>query len=316
MTTGFRTILLSMVVLLGACSSVPQPRSDCTQQYTFRNGLPCETFKQAHLSESYLGVTFSQRPEYSGKNDFWVLTWNGIEVTLPRTAYAHVYFFKGAEGQYSFRLATGNDFSISLLANNNDRYEDVFAVANLDDRTIETSAEGIAATRAMFGGPIRYSELMMRAYATTPADVTCCKEMYAAEMGHVVALIMKAIEGPDIVAAYEGVGRHSGWMTQSESDGRVAYALNIVPEKDAETVLHVIYDMPVQAPFQAAPFLLGSVESTAAAHPPAWLTALNRALREDANEAWLKYRDAAREAGLSPKSIQTVEKLLQASESK
>ena len=314
---GFLTTCISLGVLLCSCSTTSETRSDCEEYYRFRNGMPCEAFKQAHLSASGLNVTFSPKPKASGGNNFWVLAWNGIDVILPRTAYEHVYFFKGEDNRYNFRLVAADHFQVNLLANTNDRYEDVFAVSDLHNRTIETTAEGIAATRAMFGGAVRYSELMMRAYASTPEDITCCEKKYEQEMGTVVALIMKSIDRPDsLVAAYKGVGRHSGWITESASDGQVEYALNIVPGRDAKNVFHVIYEMSEKAPFHAVPFLVGRVESAAAAPPPGWLAALNHALQEDANEGWRRYIDAAREAGLSPKSIELVEEMLRAPETK
>ena len=303
--------------LLCACSTAPETHTGCKETYLFRNKIPCETFKQEHLSASGLDVTFTKKPKVPVGNSFWVVTWNGIDVLLPRAPYEHVVFFTDSDGGYNFRLSVGSHLQISLLSNRNDRYEDVFAVSNWHDRTTETTAEGIAATRAMFGGPIRYSELMMRAYETTPQDVTCCLDRYTEEMGLVVALIMKRIDRPDrVVAAYKGIGRHTGWMTASKSDGRVEYALNIVPEKDAKTVYHITYEMSAKAPYHDVPFLIGRVDSSAAAPSPGWVAALNWALQEDASEAWHKYIDAAREAGLSPKSIQIVEEMLQTSEIK
>ena len=307
---GFLTCCGFVFVLLYSCSTVPETDSGCKSHYTFRNGVPCETFKQEHLSESFLDVTFSPKPRASGENRFWVLAWNGIDIILPCIAYEHVYLFKGSDGEYNFRLEAGGYFQISLFANKNDRYEDVFSVYNLHDRTTETSAEGIAATKAMFGGPIRHSELMMRAYASTTKDITCCLEKAEEERGTVVALIMKSIDRPDIVAAYKGVGRHDGWITESEADGRMEYALNIVAGREAPSVFQVIYEMPAQAPWRPVPFLVGNVDRRAAAPGPGWVAALNRALRENSNEAWRGYLGAARQAGLSPKSIQIVEAML------
>ncbi len=298
-------------MLLGACSTAPETHFDCDEHYRFRNAMPCATFKQEHLSASGLDVTFSETPTVTGEHDYWVVTWNGIDVLLPHLRYEDVYLFRGTDGRYNVRLSAGDHFQINLLANQNDRYEDVFAVSTLHDRTIETTAEGIAATRAMFGGAIRYSELMMRAYAATPDHVTCCKDRYDAEMGTVVALIMKRIDGSDgVVAAYAGVGRYNGWMTASRSEGLSAYALNIVPDKDAETILHIAYEMAANAPHHTIPFLVGGGTRPAATAPPDWIETLNRALQEDSDNAWRSYMDAAVKAGLSPKSIQMVEQML------
>ena len=299
-------------VLLGACATTPETRSGCEETYTFRNGIPCETFMQEHLSAGGLDVTFSKEPDLSGGNDFCVFTWNGIDVILPRIAYKHVYLFKGSDGAYNFRLDAGEHFRISLLADKNDRYEDVFAVYHLHDRTTQTSAEGIASTTAMFGGPIRYSELMMRAYATTPDDITCCRDRFEEEMGTVVALIMKSIDGPDnIVAAYNGVGRYNGWITEGQRDSRPVYSLNIIPDGDTNNIYSLLYEMSEEAPFHAIPFLVGRADRVDAAPAPGWLAALNFALQKDSDDAWRDYIDAAQEAGLSPKSIEVVEKMLQ-----
>lgn len=303
-------ICVFVCLLFGNCAPAPRLCTDCSESYTFRNGMPCTRFMQEHLSDGFLGVTFSQRPAVSAGKNFWILTWNGIEVPLPRTAYEHVFFFKGSAGGYNVHLTAGDHFQISLIENRNELYADVFAVANPHDRSSETTMEGIAATKALFGGAVRFSELMMLAYASTPEEITCCKATHAEEMRTVVALIMKRIDRPDIVAVYKGVGRHSGWITASASGDQMEYALNIVPEKDAAKVFHIIYEMPAKTPFHDIPFLVGSAGRSVAAPPPGWVAALNLALQEDSNEAWRRYIDAAGAANLNPASIHRVEDML------
>lgn len=289
-----------------SCSKSAVLHSQCKTHYAFRNGVPCKTFKQEHLSADFLDVTFTERPKASRDNDFWVFTWNGIDVILPPVAFEHVFLSKDSGGRYFIHLAAGDDIRISLLANKNDKYEDVFAVSDIGEPGMITTAEGIAATKAMYGGAVRFSELMIRAYESTPEEITCCAEKAEKEMGTAVALIMKAIDGPDIVAAHEGIGRYKGWLTKSKSGGQVEYRLNILPESDVEHVYQIIYQITEKAPYHTFPYLVGTANSKEFAQPPDWIPALEAALKKDSADAWQNFLSAAEDGGISEESRSAV----------
>ncbi|WP_319522295.1 hypothetical protein [uncultured Desulfosarcina sp.] len=266
---------------------------------------------QEHLSEDFLDVTFTKRPKVSQDNNFWVFTWNGIDVILPPAAFEHIFLFKDSGGQYLLHLSAADDIRISLLANKNELFEDVFAVSEIGEPKVTTTAKGIAATEAMYGGPVRFSELMTLAYECTPKEITCCAEKGEEEMGKVVALIMKVIDGPDIVAAYKGVGRYNGWLTKSRSGGRVEYRLNILSESDEEHIYQATYQITENAPYHTFPHLVGAVDRHDAAQPPDWVPALEAALKEDSAEAWQDFLSAAEEGGISEKSRSSVRKIIE-----
>lgn len=266
---------------------------------------------QEHLSADFLNVTFTERPEVSHDNNFWVFTWNGIDVILPPAAFEHVFLFKDSDGRYLLHLAAADDIRISLLANKNDAFEDVFAVSDIGEPEMITTAEGIAATKAMYGGAVRFSELMMLAYESTPEEITCCAERGEEEMGKVVALIMKEIDEPDIVAAYKGVGRYNGWLTKSRSGGQVEYRLNILSESDEEHVYQVTYQITEKAPYHTFPYLVGEANRNNAAQPPEWIPALEAALKKDSSEAWQDFLSAAEEGGISEKSCSSVRNIIE-----
>jgi len=285
--------------------------SQCKTHYTFRDGIPCKTFMQEYLSADFLDVTFSERPEVCHDNNFWVFTWNGIDVILPPVTFEHVFLSKDLGGRYFIHLTAGNDIRISLLANKNDKFEDVFAVSDIGEPGMITTAEGIAATQAMYGGAIRFSELMMLAYESTPEEITCCAEKVDEERGKVVALIMKAIDGPDIVAAYKGVGRFNGWLTKSRSGGQVEYRLNIISKGDEEHIYQVTYQIAEKAPYHTFPYLVGAANSHDAEQPPDWVPALEAALKQDSSEAWQDFLSAAEKGGISEKSRSAVRKAIE-----
>jgi len=308
---GFLVFCLLSLILCVSCSTSSGLHSQCKAHYTFRNGIPCETFKQEHLSADFLDVTFTERPKVSRDIDFWVFTWNGIDVILPPVAFEHVFLSKDSGGRYFIHLTAGDDIRISLLVNKNDKYEDVFAVSDIGEPGMITSEEGIAATKAMYGGAVRFSELMIRAYESTPKEITCCAEKTEKETGTVVALIMKAIDGPNIVAAYKGIGRYKGWLTKSKSGGQVEYRLNILSESDEKYVYQVTYQITEAAAYQTFPLLVGTTNPHDAAQPPNWIPALEAALEEDSSEAWQNFLSAAEDGGISEKSRSAVRKFIE-----
>jgi len=308
---GFLASCLLSLILCVSCSTSSGLHSQCKTHYTFRDGIPCETFMQEHLSADFLDVTFTERPKVSSDNDFWVFTWNGIDVILPPVAFEHIFLFKDSADQYLIHLTAGDDIRISLLANTDVKYEDVFAVSDIGEPGMVTTAKGIAATKAMYGGPVRFSELMTLAYESTPEEITCCAEKGEEEMGKVVALIMKAIDGPDIVAAYKGIGRYKGWLTESRSGGQVEYRLNILSESDEKYVYQVTYQTTESAAYNTFPLLVGTANRHDAAQPPNWIPALEAALEENSSEAWQDFLSAAEDGGISEKSRSAVRKSIE-----
>jgi hypothetical protein len=59
---------------------------------------------------------------------FRAFSWNGIDIVLPPVKIEHVYLFKASDGFYNLHMAADDNFRVSLLANKNDTFEDVFAV--------------------------------------------------------------------------------------------------------------------------------------------------------------------------------------------
>lgn len=273
--------------------------SGCAPSSQFR-GLSCADFKET-LSNDNLYVTFRDMPLFSKKSTCWTLQWNGIRVFLPPSDFEQVHVKKRTDGTYDLFLKTKEGVWVSATSDENTVFTDIFAVTT-GGQTLETSTDGVALTNRIYGGPISLFELMMRAYEKTPDQITCGPESCDGDISVAIAMILKKMARRELEAAYKVGGARPGWMTESNGKPFREYELNLLgPDRDR--IVHLSYRMPEDAPFHDLPFRVAGAESVPGIDAPSWLEALNRALASPFDGEWRRYAVAARQCGISEKSI-------------
>lgn len=282
------------------CGSVTGTLAEeCKSSYMFR-GISCEEFKET-ISHESLYVTFTEKPLFSKKSKCWTLLWNGVHVLLPHVDFEDVHVKKSKNGRYELFLKTTEGIWISCFAEEDTLFKDVFAVMG-DSNKSEISADGVASTNRMYGGPVALSDLMTIAYENTPDQITCCKENYVEDISVAISMILKKMTRLELVAAFKGVGDRSGWIIESKGKQLREYELNIL-DSTQERIFYLTYRLPENGNFHDLPFRVGGAWSADGDDVPPWLEALNLALASSSDEDWRRYAVAARQIGISEKSI-------------
>lgn len=148
--------------------------------------------------------------------------------------------------------------------------------------------ENVKQTEAMYGGSVKVSDLMLLAYETTPDRLTCKEENRIKESAISVALILKTITSPGVTAAYKNVGTYDGWITKRMDENNIEYVLNIIPSYNDNQFIQITYRFPQESIYAYIPFHVGN-KNPEPDKKPAWLIALNNALKLKSNTSWEKY---------------------------
>jgi len=262
----------------------------------------CENLKKDYFSDQSFYVIFTKRPDLQNEQNHWVLCWNGIEVLIPKVLYKDIYVSINNRNEYELWLRTIDGVLISLMTDEDKEIKDVFS-QTLSSGELITSAEGVLATKDMYGGPVKISTIMMLAYESTPNLLTCSEENRIKESAIAVALILKGTASSDLTAAYRGIGSHDGWITKSKVENTIEYVLNIIPAINDNQLLYITYRIPEGSTYEYLPFWVGSKNQESNETPPNWLTTLNNALESRSNDSWQAFLSAAKQIGISEKSI-------------
>jgi hypothetical protein len=116
-------------------------------------------------------------------------------------------------------------------------------------------------------------------------------------------LILKRTASSDLNAVYRGIGSYDGWITKSKAENSIEYVLNIIPVSDDNQLLHITYRIPEESTYEYLPFYVGIKFQGSNETPPNWLTTLNNALKSSSNDSWQAFISAAKQIGISEKSI-------------
>ena len=272
---------------------------ECEDTYAFR-GISCEGFK-AEILEKGLYEVYREKPVLPPERPSLSLAWHGMDLLLPLIDVESVYVTTRRRGGYEVILKTGDGFCLTAFSMDNTIFKDIYGLSTLGG-SVETTPEGEAATTQMFGGPVAFLDLLMMAYDHTPDEITCCKKNRDADIAISVLMILKGGGPHTLVAAFEGVGKSKGLILELLGSQGHAYQLNM-PDASGAQILQVTYCFPSDSANEDLPFRVGLGKSRLYVKPPLWLAALNRALASSLDVDWKRYAVAARECGISEKSI-------------
>ncbi len=270
----------------------------------------CLLIKKKLVNKDSFNIVFTKKPSMVTSSDYWMLTWNNIDIPIPAIEYGGVYILKKKEGHHELILtAKKGALMVHLFVSSNKQMTDVFATSQVGATTSTTKSTtksstnaGTMATFNMFGGPVRHSDLLILAYNTTPAMIDC-KKMTDKDSGKLLVLILKNRQG--MVAVHKGVGIYAGWLEKRQSINKptITYGVNIVWNKTPNIFYTIKYLLPTNSSYESLPYLVGEKKLTFKTKSPRWLIALNNALQTPSIKAWKIYISAARNANISEKSI-------------
>ncbi|MFH2046517.1 MAG: hypothetical protein ABIK92_15365 [Pseudomonadota bacterium] len=268
----------------------------------------CEKLKK-ELSGQNLNIVFTEKQIIKNKQKHWVLYWHGIEVLIPQAEYKDVYVLVNKRNQYELMLRTIDNILISLMITEHKPQNDIFS-KDSGDKIPVLNIENMRQTEAMYGEPVKVSDLMLLAYETTPDQLTCKEENRIKETAIAIALILKTITSPGVTSAYKNVGTYDGWITKSEVENNIEYVLNIIPSDSDSQFLNITYKLPQESIYAYIPFHVGNKNPKPDKKPPDWLIALNNALELKTNNSWNEYTSVAKSSSISEKStLETLKNL-------
>lgn len=299
MTMNFYKVL---AIVFGMCVSLPTLANEPSDQDW---KTACEKLKSEINTNKEQDIVFSKKPDLGYSNKYWVLEWYGIGIPIPDIEYDEVYITEEANGGSElFLIDRDNKISVAIFNFENEASKDIYATSTISNPEPEASEAGIKATRKIFGGAVRRSDLSILGYETKLSDLTCDDQNALVERKRMISLILKSIARPGrLSAVHKGVGVYGGWFEKLETNNSITYAAHILQESHRDTLIQVSYTIPAHSSYLHLPYILGN-ENLSGGDMPDWLSSLNSLLSEKTAENWKRYSIQAKKANISEKSIE------------
>ncbi|WP_027362399.1 hypothetical protein [Desulfospira joergensenii] len=264
----------------------------------------CEELKSKHLTNPRVYLTFSKAPDINSSGSFWELTWNNVNIPIPKTEYTDVLASKGYRSTMDILLKTRGGIKI-LAAMLPDRpVDDIFQTESLEKLPLESSLDGQSMTRKIYGGPVRLSRINRFGFSITPDNLICDAQTHAEQAAVSIALILKNIESPGkLLSVHKLTGIYDGWMEKQFHGGNFEYTLTILSDSEKESLCQVSYMIPEKSVYKDLPYQIGRGEKRKTNRLPKWLDMFNRALKIQTKKSWKAYAREARKQGIRPESI-------------
>jgi hypothetical protein len=307
-----KTLLLSLLTLLSTSPilvCIQNSTAQVSKVNSYANDWPvrCQKLKKELAKDPLVNVIYQPRPKSSNIQSSWELTWFGKRIPIPAIQYSDVFVtYDGPHNRLVSLRGTLNGQKVSVLLGVHPEsapIDDIVSgstTVSLEGAAAPSTPAGQALTKQLFGGPIYISELMATGYNHKVADLTCRKNRWKKEIPIGIALSLKAGDG--IEAAYR---LDRGFVTtHSEDRYWRAFWSNRVAFADAHIKL------PEGQTYGKLGLGIGQSNWQAAKDSPKWLVALETALEKPEKDNWQALAKALKEAKVSDKSIETVQKII------
>jgi hypothetical protein len=316
--TSWLLLLVALPLPAGAQWIAERPVSPDQQAPAFDTGPwpeVCQKYMIRYGDSGASHPVFSARAARNRHPAWWVLQWEGVNIPIPDLDYEHLILLSRNDGVIEIMLA-GNNGGVALYRSMADAVgHDLFAnVDPLDPQSdVQTTEQGRALTRTLFGGPVSLAELIVAGYRYGPDDITCKEENRARELMAMYGFPLVDMADPyEVQTVHENIGDRRGWLTQGTGQNakgkfRMWHAVTLGSRQHKG--LQIELWMVDEPRFGNIGLEIGETDARGMkSSSPAWLPALQRALDDDTPAQWKRLREQISESGLSRKSITALDR--------
>lgn len=271
----------------------------------------CEQLKKDLAKEQAINVIYQPRPAKNDIKPSWELNWNGQRAPIPAIQYSEVFvthtslenrivLLNGSVNGQEVRVLLGSQPSLAPIV-------DIFSAFEVAQTEPQSTPEGQALTTKLFGGPVTENQLGIKAYDHKLADLTCKKDQWEKEVPIAMALTLKPVAEiypPKAVYRFDG-----GYITQFQDATQEIWTARW---SDQRRLSDVMFQLPKGQRYGKLALGMNQSNWQAAPNPPKWLNALETALKKPEKRNWQALAQAMRAAKMSKKSIDSVQRIINA----
>lgn len=266
----------------------------------------CEKTIERFTAQKANNLTYTSLPDFTKDSSFLSLSWSGLTIPIPDMLYKDVLINYESNNDIAIILVAKNDTRIVIgRVYDNSKIESLFEVVGEPP-----SAEDIEWTKNAFGKPIRTTDLTDLAYQITLDDIDCNAENQAKESVKLASLVLKNVS-PEITAVHKLDLQQQNWVSVGKYGNEYKmHTANIVDDlRNNDEIKQISYIIPNAI----GDFSLyaGITKKEIETKNPAWLKALNTALKTKNENDWVAYFEKAKNIGISEKSLAASKSALQ-----
>lgn len=245
-------------------------------------------------------ITYTPLPSLKQDASFLSLSWSGLNIPIPDTAYSDVLINTEKNDDLAIILVTRDGARISVgRVYGNDKLNSLFEVMSESPSTEETEW-----TKGTFDKPVRTSDLTDLAYQTILNDINCKAANQADESVKLTSLVLKSV-APKLNAVHKLKMNEKNWVDVRDdffANNKKSYTVNIVDSaRNSDEIKQISYSVADKV--DNFSLYAGISKSDITIDNPAWLTALNKALETKTKENWILYFAEAKKANISDKTL-------------
>ena len=270
----------------------------------------CQQLKNTLAKEPGINVTYQSRPQKPEIQSSWQLTWSGQRVPIPAIQYSDVFVSHSTPGNYIVILnGSVNGQTVKVLLNSTPNpapIDDIFSAIAIGETASLPTPEGQALTNQLFGGAVTTHQLSTQRYHHTLTDLSCKKDRWEKEVPIAIALSLKPTDVHTPDSAYR---LDQDYTTYSQTDTKETW---IARWSDPRQSADIIYQLPKGQRYGKLGLGVGQSNWQAAPTTPQWVNALETALEKPEKRNWQALSQAMQVAKMSRKSVDTVQKIIDA----
>ena len=278
----------------------------------------CQIQKHILMANDVAFVTFEEVDADAPVHTGWHLNWHDITVPIPNAAFDTLSLNKYNDLGFRTILRAPSNVIVLLSYLENQAIEDLYATSDTDEGfpgKTKNTERGRQSTRSIYGGQIRFSELVEMGYNYTPEDFSCSilswLKKYNEQVKISQTLILKSVGTPnDTLHVFRGVGSYPGWLEQVHMpNGMRMWKAAILSDTFPDHMLMIDIQVKSQGADEAIGFSIGRRHTLISTNRPAWLRSLEVFLRTNRKSDCVRLRERLREAGFTERSLQNIEKV-------
>ncbi len=281
------------------------------QALTFQ-GWPqkCQEIKQELGDNQVVNVTYQSSLAVSSLNQVWALNYQGKRIPIPTIGYQDLVVSGSPEDRFFALIGQlkGQRVLIAFSQMPNSIPGEGTEVNSEMSNLFGARETEMVMMQRLFGPDVRLFDVIKFGWEHQLSDLKCQATTAEADAPIAMALILKSVASPSVNETAVAYAFPQGQAMETKTETEQIWLSEWVTNN---TVINqVTFRLPKNQDFGTLGLGPNDPNWIAAANAPVWLSTLETALNSPSPETWQALLAAMKTANFSPKSLESIQRLL------